>query len=331
MRAGSMPSQLADELGENRLVALSARPRDVMQDERAVAVEADRRLLLGDAAAARRLEEEGAADAANLAAPRRLRAPRGKAAPVALALGPVDEAGEIVAVEHRAGRRLVGDLLLGDGVAPPDLPGIDAERRRRLVDEALDDERRLGPARAAIGVGRRGVGHHLQVAAIDGRDAIGPAGHGEAVHRVGEDAGLAQIGAGIAQPARAQREEPPVLVEGELARDADGAAMIVGEEILGPGRAPFDRAAEALRQMQEQRMLGIRRGARAERAADIDHVDAHLIRRHAEHDGERVAHRRAALMAAPESRSAPIRRRMRRARRASPSCWARRAGFRASR
>jgi len=73
------------------------------------------------------------------------------------------------------------------------------------------------------------------MAAIDGGDAIGAAGHGEAVHRVGEDAGLAQIGAGIAQPRGAQRQELAVLVEGELARDADGAAMIVGEEILRPG------------------------------------------------------------------------------------------------
>ena len=47
-------------------------------------------------------------------------------------------------------------------------------------------------------------------------------------------------------------------------------------------------------------MLGIGRGARAEGAADIDHVDAHLVGRDTQHDRQRIAHRGAALMAAAD-------------------------------
>ena len=294
------PEPAPHQLGEHRLVALAARPCDVVQNELAVAVEADRRLVLGDAAAAGRLEEQGAADAAELSAPRRLGAARRKAVPVARAFRALDEAREVMAVEYGAGRRLVGDVGLGHRVAPPDLPRIELQRGRGLVHQALDDKRRLRPAGAAIGVGRRGVGHHLQVPAIDRVDAVGAAGHGEAVHRIGEHAGLAEICAGIAQPIGPERQELAAGVERQLARHADGASVIVGQKILLAARLPFDRAAEALREMQQQRMLGIGRGARAERAADIDHVDAHLIRGHAHHHRECVAHRWAALVAAPD-------------------------------
>ena len=52
---------------------------------------------------------------------------------------------------HRGGR---------DQVAAAQLDGIDAELARGDVDHALDRERRLGPAGAAVGAGGRGVGEH---------------------------------------------------------------------------------------------------------------------------------------------------------------------------
>ena len=108
--------------------------------------------------------------------------------------------------------------------------------------------------------------------------------------------------------------------------------MIVGEEILAPASSAISPAGRgACARCKQQRMLGKGRRARAESAADIDHVDAHLFGRHAQHH----APARRASPGRPDGRSGfrigrwP--RRRRRARRASPSCWARRAGFRSRR
>src|SRR5256885_11617200 len=58
-----------------------------------------------------------------------------------------------------------------------EVAGADLVRRqpclaRDMVDEALQQVRRLRPARAAIGVGRHGVGHHALHVHVDGRSEV---------------------------------------------------------------------------------------------------------------------------------------------------------------
>ncbi len=269
-----------------------------MDDDAAAALEQHRDFVLLDAAAARRLDEQAAADAAQLAGFARRAAARRKARPISLRLGRGQQARKIRAVEARAGRRAVRHLRLADDVAAAQFQRIDLQLGRDFVDQALDDVVGFRPARAAIGIGRRGVGDDLPVTAIHRLDGIGAGADELAVQRIGQYAGGRQISARVAQPLGAQRQELAFAVVSELAAQRDGAAVVIGEEILRAGGQPLHRALEHLRQMQHDRILRKRRGARAEGAADIDHAHAHAIRRNAGHDREIVAERGRALVGA---------------------------------
>ena len=63
----------------------------------------------------------------------------------------------VVDLAHRVG---VGHLLGPDEVAPAQLDAVDAGLARGLVHQPLDGVDGLGPAGAAVGAGRRGVGQH---------------------------------------------------------------------------------------------------------------------------------------------------------------------------
>ena len=118
--------------------------------------EQHRDLVLLDAAAARRLDEHAAADAAQLAGALGFDCRRAReAVPVRRFLGLGEQAGKIAAVESGAGRRAIGHLRLLDQIAAAQLERIDLELGGRLVDQPLDDVIRFRPAGAAIGIGRR--------------------------------------------------------------------------------------------------------------------------------------------------------------------------------
>src|SRR6185437_16463874 len=101
------PGDAGDEIGEDRLIALAARRCRQIELGDALGVELDRHLVLRDTAAARRLDEDRAADAAQLAAFRRARVPLGEFPPAGFALRPVDQRAEIPALEDGVGVRLV--------------------------------------------------------------------------------------------------------------------------------------------------------------------------------------------------------------------------------
>src|SRR5436853_432862 len=73
---------LRHELGKHRLVSLPGRTGEHIDRRIAGLTELDRRLLLAHGGAARGLDEDGAADAAQLAAAPRVVAPAGVAIPV---------------------------------------------------------------------------------------------------------------------------------------------------------------------------------------------------------------------------------------------------------
>jgi len=91
------------------------------------------------------------------------------------------ETGKVAAVEHGAGQRLVGKLRLLDQIAAAQFERIDAQLDGGLVDQTLDDEIGFRPSGAAIGIGRRGIGHHLLMPAIHGLDVIDAGADGHAV------------------------------------------------------------------------------------------------------------------------------------------------------
>ena len=190
---------------------------------------------------------------------------------------------ERVAVRHRAFRHQV---------APPQLDAIEAALARRQIDQPLHHEHRLGPAGAAIGPGRRGVGQRRAGAEMHGRHVV-DAGHDldalvQRAERDGIRAAVDDVGA-------AHRQERALRIEREFGIGRQVARLIVAQECLAALAGPFHRAADAPRRPGDQRELRIGCAARAEIAADIVHHHAHVVVRDAEHHGHVVprAHRAA--------------------------------------
>ncbi len=84
----------------------------------------------------------------------------------------LERAFEIAGVVDRPDRRLVGHGGRRDQVAAADFDPVEPARRRRKVEQAFDHDDRLGPAGAAIGAQRGGVGEHHLDAEIHGRDGV---------------------------------------------------------------------------------------------------------------------------------------------------------------
>ena len=78
-----------------------------------------------------------------------------------------------------------------------------------------------------------------------------------------------EIGAHVGEVAHAHREEIARLVERQLALDDRAAPLLVGQEAVRALVAPFDRAAERPRRVQDRDVFGIGRRLHAERAADV--------------------------------------------------------------
>ena len=212
--------------------------------------------------------------------------------------GTADRLGEAAAVVVAARRGAVGDAVR-NGVAQPQLDGVDAELARRVVDQRL--ARRLAgrPADAAV---RRGlalvrerrvdlVAHVLDV--VEARQERGRA------ERVDEARPrMPEIGAAVADVAALQGEEAAVGV---------GCQLELADDLLGvPARGqrlvavldPLDRRAQAARQLGDDGLLDEQVHLEAEAAPDgrADHPHARVLqpelrRQHGAHE-ERHLRRR---------------------------------------
>jgi hypothetical protein len=230
-------------------VALARRAGKHEQRRIARLAELDRRLLLAVRAAAGGLDEDGAADAAKFAAfPGKLSAGR-EILPIGKAKSVLEIAGRVAAVVRGADRRLVGIRLLRNQVAAAQLDAIDAGLARRLVHQPFDEISDVRPAGAAVGGDRRGVGENEAVTAVQRGDAIDVDGVRRRVDRVDDRARLREIRAGIADPVEPQREEAAVAVEGEVAGELRGAAVVVADDGLEARADPLHRAAQRLRRV----------------------------------------------------------------------------------
>ena len=156
---------------------------------------------------------------------------------------------------------------------------------RRGVHQPLDDVGGLGPAGAAIGVDRRGVGEHGRHLAVDRRRRV-LAGEQRRVEdgRYARGEGR-QVGAHRRGRVHAHGEELAVLVQRQLGVGDVIAPVRVGQKRFAALGGPLERPVDPLRRPDQRGLFGIEIDLRAEAAADVGRDDAHLVLRQAEHEG----------------------------------------------
>ena len=146
------------------------------------------------------------------------------------------------AVVDVAGERGEREHGVGEQVALAQLDRVDAELVRRLVDEALEQRRGLGPAGAAVGAHRAGVGgrdHHVE---LDRREVVRAVRH--AARAAGQRRADAGVGAAVADEPDPQTGERAVVAAAELGVLHLAAAVGHGHHVLAAGRHPHHRSSE---------------------------------------------------------------------------------------
>ena len=186
---------------------------------------------------------------------------------------------DVVLQRHR---RLVGKSL--DEIAPADFGRIELHLARRGFHQALDHVGRLGPARAAIGVDRRGVGEHRRHFGVDRRRGV-LAGKQRGVkygrHRGGEGR---EIGAHRRTGVHAHRQEFAVAVQREFGASDMVAPMRVRDEGLGALGGPLDRPVDLLRGPGQHHVLGVEENLGAEAPAHVGRDHPYFLLRQTEHE-----------------------------------------------
>ncbi len=213
-------------------------------------------------------------DAAPPAAAARLVAARGKPLPVAQGERGGHQLCVRAAIVAEPERISVRHRRFRDEVAPPQVQAVESVRARGEVDQPLDDEDRLGPARAAVRRRGRRVGEDRAGAHVRGGNAV-DAGHDGGA--LGERDVGGRVRPGVAQVGGAQREKIALCVERELRRHGQVASLVVGEKRLAALAGPLHRAAEASRRPRDQRELGKKTVARAEIPSGIAGHHAHRL------------------------------------------------------
>jgi hypothetical protein len=172
---GRHSEDFGNNLGKHRLVSL---PRGSGEDSAARRPPEAPNLiiafLLRARAAARRLDEHRTGPMPrNLPFATEIFFLSAKGIPLGKANRLVQLPGRIAAVVGRAGRRLVGERVPRNQVAPAQLDAIDAGLARRFVDQAFDEIGDIRPAGAAIGRRGGGIGEREPVPAVERRYPVG--------------------------------------------------------------------------------------------------------------------------------------------------------------
>ena len=275
--------QIGHHLGEARLVALPVRLRadhgiDAGRPGRILRPHLELRLLLRRSD--RRLDIIGEPPAKQLAAALGFAAPRRKSLPVGDFHRPVHVLFVMPAVVEHSDRVAIGHRLRRYEVLTTQRDAVDAELFGRLVDQALDGEGDFRPARAAVCIGRHGVGEHRDRTQRGRRNRIGAGNKARALaqrrQRHAARADVTDIG-------RAHADEAVLVVDRELHRRHQIAALIIAEKGFGAHRGEFDRPAELLCRPQHKTELDIGAVTRAKIAADIGGNHPQPLRWHADH------------------------------------------------
>ena len=136
----------------------------------------------------------------------------------------------------------------------------------------------FGPARAAIGADRRGVGHHGLDLVMHQRQVVDAGLHEGPEHQRNDGAGAGKVGAGAADRAHPIGQHAALGVEREFAGRGQIAAMGAADEFVGAVAAPAHLAVQFDRGIGHDAVFRIKAGLLAEAAADIadQHADAFL-------------------------------------------------------
>ena len=218
-------------------------------------------------------------------------APGGEAGHVRQAEGAVHAALELAAVVGDPERGAVGHRGGGDQVHPPQGEPIHPELAGRVVDEALDDVGRLGPAGSAVRSGRIGVGQHRVHRNVRGRERVDPDQGRDVAEGREQVAVRGHVGPHVGERLHAQGEEAALGVEGQLGVAHVVARVLVGGDRLPALALPLDRPADLARGPEHEPVLGVLPALGAERPAHVarDHPDL-VLRDLEDVAGQRVAH-----------------------------------------
>ena len=222
-------------------------------------------------------------------------------------------------------RRVVGELVGRDEVAPPDLRRVDADLRGEQIHAALDEVGRLGPSRAAIRHGAHRVGEGAADLGPRRLDVVAARDHLGAEDRQ-ETADVVERVADVADDLRVERQDPAIVVRGQAQVAAHVAAVPRRLHVLAPRRRPAHGALEALCQHRHDRVFLVHGHLRAEAASHAPGHQVDLLGLELETLGDLVRASRGASGCRPTwSSSAPWRPRSR-CTRAAPSPAGSRAG-----
>ncbi len=192
----------------------------------------------------------------------------------------------VARVVHEADRG--GERELGGEVAPAHLGAGDAELLGQDVHHPLDGEGRLGPARAAQGVGRDRVRVDVGDLDVDLGDGVGAGGHQQRELRDQRRQHL-QVGAVVLDVVHAHAEHLAVAGSRKLHVRGLGAAVAGGDHRLGALLDPLHRRTDLLRRRRGDELLGVGVQLGAEPAADVRGDRAHLGLADPAHDREERA------------------------------------------
>jgi hypothetical protein len=207
---------------------------------------------------------------------------RGEAVDVGQRLRLVHARVVVAGVVLQRHRRLVREA--GDEVALADLVLPQVHFPGAARHQALQQVGGLGPARAAVGIDRRGVGEpgiDLDVDLRRGVLAGQQRGVEDGRHRGGEGR---QVGAQVGVGVHAHGEELAVLVHRHLGVAHVVAAVRVGQEALA-ALAVHLMAVELLGRPGQAHVLGVQEDLGAEAAAHVGRDHAHLVLGQAQHEG----------------------------------------------
>ena len=171
------------------------------------------------------------------------------------------------------GRGLVWHRLGRNKVAPAEFDTVQPGLPRGNVDQPFHRIDRFGPAGAAIGRQRRGIGEHQAAHDVEGGKRVDRWREAQREHQ--RHAGRARdIGTDRMGGTPAQSQEIPLFIQRKFTFQGLVASLVVADKRFRAFGDPFHRTAHPARCPENQRLLRVDAAFHAEATADIARDDA---------------------------------------------------------